>query len=179
MNVFLKTTVFLVFLCLPGACTILRPHHLYPIESERIFYERYSKKFGISFQGTENKKLILAVDQWLGTPYRRGGCSQRGVDCSCFVQAIFREVYGIALPRSSAEIYHETVKIKKNELREGDLIFLKGHNKKISHVGIYLKDDFFVHVTTGKGVVISRLTDPPYNKSFAAAGRVPQLDKTT
>ncbi|MCX8042771.1 MAG: NlpC/P60 family protein [Desulfobacterota bacterium] len=163
----------LLLVCfLLGACALFRPT---VFKSERMFYERYAKKFGIPFDGTENKRLILAIDHWLGTPYRAGGCSKAGVDCSCFVQAVFQDVYGIMLPRSSEEMYHVVIKIDKTRLREADLVFLRGPDKKVSHVGIYMKDNYFVHATIARGVMISRLTETPYLKSFYAAGRVPGI----
>lgn len=167
-----RTTSLLLLCLMIGACALLRTARLPAPSPDQAFYDTYSKKFGIRFSGTENRKLILVIDQWLGAPYRLGGCSKSGVDCSCLVQAVFKEVYGISLPRSSHEMYQYVQKIKKHDLREADLVFLKGPDKKISHVGIYLKDSFFVHVTTAQGVKISSLNEPCYKKSFYAAGRV-------
>jgi len=156
-----------------SSCALLRPGQPPAVSPEEEFYQTYSRKFGIRFTGTENKKLILAIDKWLGTPHRMGGCSKNGVDCSCFVRLVYQEAYNIVLSRSSAEMYLDAAKIKKSELREADLIFLKGPHKKISHVGIYLKDNRFAHVTTAKGVIISSLGEDCYKKSFFAAGRIP------
>jgi hypothetical protein len=141
---------------------------------DRAFYSTYSKKFGIRFTGTENKRLIKAIDGWMGVPYRLGGCSKSGIDCSCFVQAIYADVYGIALRRSSSEMFGDVRTVAAKELKEGDLLFLKKPGKKISHVGIYLKDKRFVHVTTAGGVVISSLHEGYYRKYFHAGGRVAQ-----
>jgi len=163
--------------CLLAGCAILRPAQPPPTESDAAFYQTYSKKFGIRFTGTENKRLILAIDRWLGAPYRMGGCSPAGVDCSCFVQAIYKEVYNISLPRTAHDMYRACIKITPRNLREADLVFLKDTGKKISHVGIYLKDNRFAHVSTARGVMISSLTEPAYRKSLHAAGRVPPGEK--
>lgn len=160
----------LFLLCALSSCAFSRPAQA--PEPDYDFYRKYSEKFGISFNGTENKKLIMEIDGWLGAPHRLGGCSKKGVDCSCFVQLVYRQAYGIILSRSSNEMYQDVKKIKKESLQEGDLVFLHGPDKKISHVGIYLKDKKFVHVTTAKGVIISSLLEECYKNSFYAAGRI-------
>ena len=139
---------------------------------DRAFYSVYSKKLGIRLTGTENKQLIKAIDGWMGVPYRLGGCSKNGIDCSCFVQEIYSEVYGIALRRSSSEMFGDVRTVAVKDLKEGDLLFLKKPGRKIFHVGIYLKDKKFVHVTTARGVVISNLHEDYYQKYFHAGGRI-------
>jgi lipoprotein Spr/probable lipoprotein NlpC len=139
---------------------------------DRAFYSTYSKKFGIRFTGTENKQLIKAIDAWMGVPYQLGGCSKNGIDCSCFVQSVYADVYGIALRRSSNEMFGDVRTVAAKDLKEGDLLFLSKPGKKISHVGIYLKDKKFAHVTTARGVVISSLQEDYYQKYFHAGGRV-------
>ncbi len=167
-----KAVLMLALSCMLSSCALLKPARPPAVDSDSEFYRIFSKKFGVRFIGTENKRLILAIDKWLGTPHRMGGCSKNGVDCSCFVQSVYQEAYGIALSRSSGDMYRDAAKIKKNELREADLVFLKGPDKKISHVGIYLKDNRFAHVTTAQGVVISSLDEDCYKNSFYAAGRI-------
>ena len=164
----------LYLLCALASCTLSKPltTSVKTTEPDYAFYRSYSQKFGISFDGTENKQLIQEIDRWLGTPHKLGGCSKKGVDCSCFVQQVYRQVYGIILSRSSSDMYNDVKKVSKEDLQEGDLVFLHGGNKKISHVGIYLKDSKFVHVTAVKGVMISSLLEASYKKSFYAAGRV-------
>jgi lipoprotein Spr/probable lipoprotein NlpC len=167
---------FLVVLaCSLSACSLFQSASLEKqalSAEDRAFYSAYSKKFGIRFTGAENKQLIKAVDRWMGVPYRLGGCSKSGIDCSCFVQEIYSEVYGIALRRSSNEIFGDVRTVAVKDLKEGDLLFLKKPGKKISHVGIYLKDKKFVHVTTARGVVISSLQEDYYQKYFHAGGRI-------
>ena len=122
-----------------------------------------------------NKKLYKEVDEWLGVPYKYGGQSKKGTDCSGLVVEIYKEVYGIKLYRSSSEIYEKNCKkIKKSDLKEGDLVFFitSKNEKKINHVGLYLKDDKFVHTSTKKGVIISELKEPYYESTFFDAGRV-------
>ena len=122
-----------------------------------------------------NKKLYKEVDKWLGVPYKYGGQSKKGVDCSGLIVEIYKEVYGEKLYRTTHEIYEKNCdKIKSKDLKEGDLVFFKTSKKgtRINHVGLYLKNDKFVHSSTQRGVIISELKEPYYKKAFVGAGRV-------
>jgi hypothetical protein len=88
-----------------------------------------------------NARLIAHIMDWIGTPHQDNRQSKNGTDCSGFVQAVFQEVHGIELSRSSKDMYETDVyKIRKAELQEGDLVFFNTFGRDISHVGIYLKD---------------------------------------
>ncbi|MEZ4524930.1 MAG: C40 family peptidase [Desulfobacterales bacterium] len=136
------------------------------------FYEKFSRILGMKLDGTEDPELLAAIDEWLGTPYRLGGCSKNGIDCSCLVKNIYEEVYGIRLTRTSREIFAELTPVKKTDLQEGDILCF-ANRKRISHVGIYLKDGKFVHASRKHGVIISSLSENYYQKRFAGAGRIP------
>lgn len=137
------------------------------------FYSRYSKRLGIRLDGTENKELIMAIDDWMGAPFKWGGCSKSGVDCSCFVKLVYEDVYGIVLNRTSRSIfYNDLVPVKKQALQEGDILSFKMKGDVISHIGIYLKDNKFVHVSRSKGVMISNINRRYYRTRFFSAGRV-------
>ncbi|MCP4353409.1 MAG: hypothetical protein GY795_48795 [Desulfobacterales bacterium] len=135
-------------------------------------FSEYSDKLGINFDGTENMQLIMAVDEWLGTTYRWGGCSKYGIDCSCFVKSVYKDVYDIELSRSSYQIfYNDLMPVNKEELQEGDLLFFKIKKNRISHVGIYLKNNKFAHASQYRGVVIDDLNKRYYRKRFFSGGR--------
>ncbi len=139
---------------------------------ELQLFSEYSDKLGINFDGTENIQLIRAIDEWLGTSYSWGGCSKYGIDCSCFVKSVYKDVYDIELSRSSSEIYYnDLMPVNKEDLQEGDLLFFKMKRKKISHVGLYLKDNKFAHASQRKGVVIDNLANNYYRKRFFSGGR--------
>lgn len=122
--------------------------------------------------GNDNKKLYKVVNEWLGTPYKYGGCDKNGVDCSGFVMNVYKEVYGIDLYRSAYDIMKNVYFVEKSEIKEGDILFfITGKENRVSHVGIYLKDGQFVHSSTSKGVMISRIDEPYYQKAFHKAGR--------
>jgi len=147
--------------------------------TDRDFYKNYSEKMGINFEGWENKKLIASVSDWLGVPYKWGGCSKKGIDCSCFVKLIYKEVYNIGLYRNAANIFHKNMIPVQNDLEEGDILSFKIRDNRISHIGIYIKDNKFAHVSLTSGVRISNLKGKYYKKRFYAAGRMPKLkDKT-
>lgn len=97
----------------------------------------------------------------------------QGVDCSGLTCIIYRTVYGILLDRSSENIYKNCTHISKKHLKEGDLVFFStGKKQKINHVGIYLKNGYFIHSSTSKGVVISHLKESYYADNWKGGGRL-------
>ena len=127
---------------------------------------------GIALNDKDNPRLYAAIDSWYGTPYQYGGCTTSGVDCSCFVGNIFKTVYGATLHRTANDIQKDVSKfVGRNDLREGDIIFFTNSNGKVSHVGIYLKEDLFVHSSTSNGVSISSLETNYWKKHFYKGGR--------
>ncbi len=142
------------------------------VQKDKNFYAYYSKKLGVNLTGKEDKKLIKTMAEWKGTPYKYGGAGKSGTDCSGFVSQVYKEVYGIKLHRSSRDMYKNDVKrISKNSLKCGDLIFFKTSGKKVSHVGIYIADNKFIHAAS-KGVVVNDLDNSYYKKTYYKSGRV-------
>src|SRR5690606_21050167 len=117
-----------------------------------------------------NKDLYAFIDSWMGSPHRMGGMTRQGVDCSGFVSLIFREVYHKDLPRTSRDMAQIVKRKYDHQLREGDLVFFSFGGRDIDHVGIYLHNDRFVHVSTKQGVVISNLKDAWYYKYLSRCG---------
>lgn len=134
------------------------------------------KKLGVSASGVSNANLYVTSASWMGTKYKYGGQSRSGVDCSGLTGLIYKSVYGKNLERSSAGIYDTNVsKIKKTSLKEGDLVFFRTDGKRSStpnHVGIYLKEDKFIHASTSKGVVVSSMKQDYYVRNYIGSGRV-------
>jgi lipoprotein Spr len=143
--------------------------------SSSEFYKKYSKKLGVKLTGKEDKKFIEAIFGWLGTPYVYGGNSKKGTDCSGFVQTLYKDVYNIRLYRTSADLVKNCDFIDKKDLKTGDLIFFKVNSDKVSHVGIFLDNEKFVHASSSKGVIVSDLKDNYYNKYFYSGGRIKNL----
>ncbi|WP_240704055.1 C40 family peptidase [Porphyromonas levii] len=124
----------------------------------------------------DNLDLYAFIDDWIGTRYRFGGTTKRGTDCSGFVYRLYKDVYATDVGRqSSADLMSKTRRVKKGNLREGDMVFFNINNRRggrASHVGVYLKDNKFIHSTTRRGVIISDLNEPYYKRTYLGAGRV-------
>lgn len=130
----------------------------------------YATLLGVKERELDNKSLYYVIDEWMGTPHRMGGLDKRGVDCSGFVGMLYRKAYGKDLPRTSRDMADVINRKYDKQLKEGDLVFFSFGGRNIDHVGIYLHNDKFVHVSTRKGVIISNLKDAWYAKYFARCG---------
>lgn len=107
---------------------------------------------------------------WLGTPYRWGGDSRRGIDCSAFVRAFMRDNLGVDLPRATAGQQFEGVSVRREDLLPGDLVFFR--RRSVRHVGVYLGDGEFIHASSSRGVTISNLSEGYYQEAYWMARRV-------
>ncbi len=132
---------------------------------------KYAVLIDVEVEKINNRKLIEYINQWWGVPYRIGGAAMSGIDCSAFMQVLASEAYGLKLPRTSREQANQCMEIPKTELREGDFVFFNT-GRGISHVGLYLSNNKFVHASTSVGVVISDLNELYWNRRFTKAGRV-------
>lgn len=131
----------------------------------------YAKMLDVSKGSLTNEYLYSFISNWYGTPYKFGGQSQQGVDCSGFTNILYREIYNVQLPRSSKDIAVNIKRKYTKNLKEGDLVFFSfGKSKEINHVGIYLHNNKFVHASTSKGVIISDLTEPWYGNYLVKCG---------
>lgn len=113
------------------------------------------------------------IDEWWRTPYRMGGTSRTGVDCSGFTRELMRDVYEVDVPRTAREQFEETNRVNRDDLKEGDLVFFHTGRYYISHVGVYLGNNYFVHSSTRNGVTISSLEEEYYHRAYRGAGRNP------
>jgi lipoprotein Spr len=135
--------------------------------------DKYSSMMNILPNQISNVMLYRFIDEWYGTRYRMGGTSKSGVDCSAFVQNLYQYVFGLNLLRT-AWMQFESSKYINNvsDLKEGDLVFFRINSSRITHVGVYLKNNYFVHSACSKGVSIANLTNAYWSKYFAGGGRV-------
>ena len=126
--------------------------------------------------------LLAEAQTYLGTPYRYGGMTRNGIDCSAFVLSVFGAVTGMNLPRVAASQAQEGEKIEKDQLQKGDLVFFSHQGRgRISHVGIVEEvspegDVKFIHAATSKGVMISSLNDSYWGPKYRFAKRVISID---
>jgi len=122
----------------------------------------------------EGTSIIKVAMDYLGVPYKFGGSSLRGIDCSAYVQRVFR-YFSIDLPRTAREQFKAGVKISKRELRIGDLLFFKTYARYPSHVGIYIGEGKMIHASSrSKKVTISSINDPYYVRRYIGAVRLPE-----
>jgi len=142
-----------------------------PDEQESLAKDYLSQIMGVALSATSNMKLFHFVYDWIGTPYRFGGSSKKGIDCSAFTKELYSDVFNLDIRRNSRDIFSMVSPVSKDELKEGDLVFFKIHSRRISHVGIYLGNNRFAHASS-KGVAISSLDDAYYSRYFYKGGRL-------
>ncbi len=132
-----------------------------------------------TWKNTEERQLFIRVATgFLGAPYRLGGSSVKGLDCSAFVRKIY-DFFGITLPRTAHEQARIGISVLREELEAGDLVFFNTR-KWLGHVGIYIGNNEFVHASSrNKGVRIDSLKAPYYDRHFVKAVRLKGLDGDT
>ncbi len=122
---------------------------------------------------TLREKMLMEIIKYLGTPYKYGGNTVDGIDCSAFTQNIYKSVLGIELERSARLQFNQGVEINEmNELKFGDLVFFNTRKRvKPGHVGIFIGENLFAHASSKKGVTISSLDHSYYSKRYMGARR--------
>lgn len=142
------------------------------IENANMLQLKYAIATDATVEKMTNIPLLATIDKWWGTKYCMGGNNENCIDCSAFTQVILHDVYRVTLPRTSQEQYNAAEKIELEDLQEGDLVFFNTGGRDISHVGLYLLNNKFVHASTSGGVMISDLNDKYWQPKFRGAGRV-------
>jgi len=140
--------------------------------------ERKGELLGKWNSPDEMQLFVKVATGFIGAPYRFGGSSLKGIDCSSFVQKIYR-IFDVTLPRNAAQQSKVGISISRENLTQGDLVFF--HTKRsLGHVGIYIGNNEFVHASSKKkGVRIDSLDTPYYQKRFQRAVRIKGLDNNT
>ena len=142
------------------------------IEFATSLHFKYAQLLNRNVEFILNTSLFSFIDEWWATRYRYGGTSKKGIDCSAFTSLLMSTVFAVKLPRTAREQYQECEKLNREELEEGDLVFFNTRGG-ISHVGVYLGDNYFVHASTNNGVTINTLDESYYSRRFIGGGRVP------
>ncbi len=141
----------------------------FPASAAEDASESTLSSFGLTDEQFENR-----VKDYLGIPYRKGGTSKKGMDCSGFVKTVYDNFFGIELPPSSSAQFRFSglEKIDTDEMQSGDLIFFANSKKKrINHVGIYMSDRQFIHASSTEGITVSSLDERYWRKRFVGTKR--------
>ncbi|WP_295123394.1 C40 family peptidase [uncultured Chitinophaga sp.] len=143
------------------------------IENARSWQFKYAQLLDVAVEEVRDEKLFGFIEEWWGTPYRLGGNTRTGIDCSHFATTLLTQVYQMAVTGNSADLYNQVQKLnKRKDLQYGDLVFFKINRKNISHVGVYLENDRFVHASVSSGVMISDLNEDYWRRYYVGAGRI-------
>jgi cell wall-associated NlpC family hydrolase len=123
------------------------------------------------------ERMLMEIIKYLDTPYKYGGSSKNGIDCSAFTQAIFQNTFSVDLLRSARDQYTQGAVIdNREELHFGDLIFFNTRKRvRPGHVGIYIGDNLFAHSSSKNGVIVSSLDLDYYSKRFMGGRRLDGL----
>ena len=157
--------LFLVSLILFSGCSRKLPPKHYEQKKLNLPKSNPEKSTAKTKKTSNLDKLYSQYHAWKGTPYKYGGLSLKGVDCSGFVLSAYKNVYKIRLPRSTKDQVKKGRLVYKYELQTGDLLFFKtGWN--VRHVGIYLENGKFMHASDSKGVCISSVNNPYWKEHY-------------
>jgi lipoprotein Spr len=131
---------------------------------------------GSSIVTSEREKVVMEIIKYIDTPYKYGGNSDKGIDCSAFTQTIFSNVFTYLLPRSAREQYSTGYEIDRDNLNFGDLVFFDTRRRvKPGHVGIYIGDNLFAHASRKMGVTVSSLDEDYYSRRFMGGRRLDDI----
>jgi lipoprotein Spr/probable lipoprotein NlpC len=115
--------------------------------------------------------LYKEYKKWYKTPYKLGGLGENGIDCSSLIQQIYKEAFGIHIPRTTKKQVQKGRKISIESAKAGDLVFFKtGYNKR--HAGIIIEQGKFIHTSTKYGVTVSQLSNPYWRSNYWQSRRV-------
>lgn len=128
-------------------------------------------------KGTLREKMLMEIIKYLNTPYKYGGTTKRGMDCSAFTQKVYRNALSVDLYRTAREQYKEGEKIHSiDDLRFGDLVFFNTRRRvRPGHVGIYIGDHLFAHSSSKYGVTVSTLDHNYYSRRFMGGRRIEEI----
>lgn len=145
---------------------------MYDAESEKMV-NKYAEMVETEPEEIKNLPLYRFIDHWYGVRYKYGGTTRKGIDCSAFSQRLYGNVYCLNIKRTSKQQFKKCERLDDfSDAEEGDLVFFRINRIRISHVGVYLANGYFVHATRSKGIMISSINDKYWHRRYAGCGRV-------
>lgn len=140
-------------------------------DPDNLAKEYFSQIMGVAASSTSSTKMYQFIYDWIGTPYRLGGSTKKGIDCSKFAAELYEQVFNTTIGYNSRNIYSNVDKVSKGNLQPGDFVFFKIRSRNITHVGVYIGDNKFAHASTSRGVMISDLEDAYWKRYYYNGGR--------
>ncbi|HYK76984.1 MAG TPA: NlpC/P60 family protein [Daejeonella sp.] len=141
-------------------------------DPDNLATEYFSQIMGVALSATSNLRLYQFVYDWIGTPYRLGGDTKRGIDCSGFAFQLYNKVFNTIIGSNSRNIFSMVNPVSKDDLKEGDLVFFKIKSRSITHMGVYMGNNKFAHASSSKGVMISDLDEDYWKRYYYKGGRL-------
>lgn len=170
---FKKISLLVICALFLGACS---SNTLSPTTKTSITVPKnYRVTYPVPLSDSTMVIVSLAQQQqaWKNTKYVLGGTTKKGIDCSAFTQIMYRDIFGINIPRVTVDQANVGKKVKKSNLKAGDLVFFKtGLGPNGQHVGIYMKDGLFLHASSRGGVKYSSLDRAYWSRTFYQARRL-------
>ena len=161
----MRMTIFMVLVVTGLATGFAETPHI-----DEAVVKHYAEFMNVNDSMLHVPELYTVIHEWIGTPYRYGRSDKKGTDCSGLVRNIFLPLCGEELPRSASGISKIIEPKPIAELKEGDLVFFNYRGRINSHVGVYLKNGWFVHASTVRGVTLNNLYTPYYTHRFSKGG---------
>lgn len=165
-NIDMKILLLVILFFIIG-CT---PNSRFSNTSEEKQKNNSTQPLGLSTN--QNIRLGTILQSYLGRPYAGKSKYEKGLDCSGFTSEVFKKYNNIKLPRTSRDQFEAGSQISRSSLKYGDLLFFRTEGNKISHVGIYLEKNKFIHASSSYGVIISSMLEKYWNKRYAGARRI-------
>ena len=136
--------------------------------------QEYNNNDSLAYNKERADDLLMSAMALLGVSYRWGGTKPAtGLDCSGFIQYVFRQAWNVNLPRTSSEMAKVGIPVNKSDLQPGDLVFFSRYGRRVGHVGLYIGDGKFIHApSTGKKIQIANLDNVYYVKHYVGARRI-------
>jgi len=151
-----------------GACSSAPPYHA----TAKSAAKTANPSSAVGTRTVEEGALSEVYRGLLGIPYRYGGSTRAGFDCSGLVGYVYRAYDGRQLPRNVADLYRTGHNVETSSLQAGDLVFFNTMGHGASHVGIYLGNRRFLHSSSSRGVIITHMAEDYYKRRYVGARRV-------